>query len=203
MVRDPPRKSEQATCRAIQCRAKRGQLSRCREPATCTEWRLRNGRRWQHRFRIHGPQRERIRRLLNAKSSSGGQLRRSRSSRDLMSASQQVTFKNTRQASLMTAEEKELRNWSLDSDCIGNRSFVSKWRVLDGYSGYKICMVSHFANPDFGNFQWVGVRQVDLPGVNLHTCGLRYLSIHSWISEIDLLLLTQASNMLWPQICET
>lgn len=45
MVRDPPRKSEQATHWAVCRRARRAQLRRPREPRACTEQRLRDGRR--------------------------------------------------------------------------------------------------------------------------------------------------------------
>ena len=45
MVRDPPRKSEQATHWAVCRRARRAQLRRPREPRACTEHRLGNGRR--------------------------------------------------------------------------------------------------------------------------------------------------------------
>jgi hypothetical protein len=72
VVRDPPRKSEQATHWAVRLRRARRARCRSRESTACTEWRLRNDRR-RHRFRIHGPQRER-QRLLGV-SGSGGQYR--------------------------------------------------------------------------------------------------------------------------------
>ena len=45
MVRDPPRKSEQATHWAVCSRVRRAQRRRVREPTACTERRFRNGRR--------------------------------------------------------------------------------------------------------------------------------------------------------------
>lgn len=84
MVRDPPRKSEQATCRAVQCRrAQRDQL-RCQccrrgrrrlrpdrpfPTQQRSEQRCRAGRERQHRLWLHGPQpqRERQRRVLGAR----------------------------------------------------------------------------------------------------------------------------------------
>lgn len=70
MVRDPPRKSEQAS-RAV--RSRREQRAQCSQSGTaCTERRQRHGRRRRNCLRIHGPQRQRLRRVLTA-SGAGGQ----------------------------------------------------------------------------------------------------------------------------------
>jgi hypothetical protein len=65
VVRDPPRKSEQA-CRAV--RGSRRQRAQPRRPnkcgTACIERRQRNGRRQRHRLRISGTQRKRLRRIL-------------------------------------------------------------------------------------------------------------------------------------------
>jgi hypothetical protein len=65
VVRDPPRKPEQA-CRAVwgsrRQRAQRRRPNKC--GTACIERRQRNGRRQRHRLRIHGTQRKRLRRIL-------------------------------------------------------------------------------------------------------------------------------------------
>jgi hypothetical protein len=63
VVRDPPRKSEQA-CRVRCSWDRRAQPRRPSKCGPCIERRQRNGRRQRHRLWIHRTQRERLRRIL-------------------------------------------------------------------------------------------------------------------------------------------
>jgi hypothetical protein len=79
VVRDPPRKSEQACRAAVRCsrrqRAQRRRPSKC--GTACTERRQRNDRRERHRIRLPGTQRQRRQRVLGiAEPRLGGRYRK-------------------------------------------------------------------------------------------------------------------------------
>ncbi len=183
MVRDPPRKSAEASRRAVQCSwGQRAQRRRRRKPATCSEWRLRNGRRRQHCFRIHGPQRERIRRLLNAESSSSGYIKSS------------FIFQRLRMMSSWDEDRQEGtesgRMWQMIQikkcfriiDCMANGSLKCNWRLLSNFLTWKMWMENFSANSALGFLQRNGLGQVITEG--RETCGR--LSILSWIYSIRL-----------------
>jgi hypothetical protein len=78
VVRDPPRKSEQAS-RAVRCSwDRRAQPRRPSKCGPCIERRQRNGRGQRHRLWIPSTQRERFRRILGNAAPCPGGLERSR-----------------------------------------------------------------------------------------------------------------------------
>ena len=114
MVRDPPRKSEQATHWAVCSRARWAQRRRPRESTACTEWRCRNARR-HHCLWLPSPQRKRSRVLVAPSSvtmdeEGGGVTLLTKASRLLSSQ-----YLN-RSGSGKNEEETELRILSLASD---------------------------------------------------------------------------------------
>lgn len=112
MVRDPPRKSEQATHWAVCSRARRAQRRRLRESTACTECRIRNGRR-HHGLWISSPQRKRSRVL--GELGSDGPTQRGNDHQTGASIGQ----RDDRDWSGLPKydEETERRNFWLGSDC--------------------------------------------------------------------------------------
>jgi hypothetical protein len=128
VVRDPPRKSEQATHWAVRFLRARRARCRPRESTTCTERRLRNGRR-RHRLWIPGPQRERERVL--AESGSGGQHESKREGRRLQRACVWRDNHRKGKSSHRNEEETGSRTPSLWSDCNSRATVASsRWIVF-------------------------------------------------------------------------
>jgi hypothetical protein len=176
VVRDPSRKPEQATCRAVCSRGQRAQRNRG-ESTTCIERRLRDGRRWQHRIRIPSPQRQWFRRLL-AESSSGGQVRSGRWSRDLRIRLHTECDHRKSRRQQRNGEEMEERKSTSFSDCVKRGSIVGLLLVLYGFTGCKI----YLASSRFRNSQRDGVRWT-----TTDTSGLRHVSfLRCWIIGLDL-----------------
>jgi hypothetical protein len=166
VVRDPPRKSEQATRWAVQCnRDRRAQRRRPREPTTCTERRLRNGRRW-YRLRIHGPQRERQRRVLGGRveSRSRGRKRQSRSASEW-----RINHCKGREW------RHELERSEGSEDCMKGLSVATIRRTTFGVRRSKIWAHDYSAGPS-EDLDCEGVR---IGWVGQGTCGQRYLLLSS------------------------
>lgn len=193
MVRDPPRKSEQATYRAVCSRGRRAQRRR-REPATCTEWRLRNGRRWPLRLRVHGPQRKRRRRILEpVPTSRGSPSRSSRLSRYL-----RETFLDQRDCrasvrSLELVKELETKARLTCSNCTKGESITIKWQVMYGLQGCKIWTNIDFV-VSFGMLRWDNRAIMDTPGQQYSSIlfwwmvGLDWVFAHASLTTLTVLL---------------
>ena len=177
MVRDPPRKSAEATYRAICSRGQRAQRRR-REPTACTERRFRNGRRWRYSVWIFGSQRQRLRRLL-AESSSGGQTGSSKSLMDLQTLEVQHNHRKVNRIQ-KSRGVTGVKSWFQCSDCKKGGSIASHWRIIYGwYSRCKICMNFYLAVSSTRN-----LRLVNTTGMG--SSGLRHLFILlGWITGLD------------------
>ena len=126
MVRDPPRKSEQATHWAVRfIRVRRAR--RPRESTACTERRLRDGRR-RHRLWIHGPQRERERVLVD--SGSGSQYEAKRTRTRLQKAFVRHNDYRKGRRSRKNEEETGLLIPSLWSDCNKRTTVAHSRRIM-------------------------------------------------------------------------
>lgn len=127
MVRDPPRKSEQ-TFRAIRTWGHRVQ-SRRREPTACTERRCGYGRRRRHSVRIHGPQWQRLYRLL-AEASPVALTRICRSCR---SPPRTPSYRKDQQRNARlcaTVKMWEVLESFIFSNCGDGAPFASTWRKI-------------------------------------------------------------------------
>lgn len=126
VVRDPPRKSEQATHWAVRfIRVRRAR--RPRGSTACTEWRLRNGRR-RHRLWIHGPQRKRERVLVD--SGSDGQHGTRRIEQRLLRASVLHLDHWKGRRSRMNEEETGILIPLLWSDCHKRATVAYSRRIM-------------------------------------------------------------------------
>jgi hypothetical protein len=142
VVRDPPRKSEQATHWAVCSRVRRAQRRRLREPTACTERRFRNGRRL-HCLWLSSPQRKRSRVLVAPSSGDpkamegrgrrgrrGGGYDQRRASRKL---DDHQKTRNLRGDSPKNDEGMELSIFSLGSDCSKCASVAHNRSICFGF----------------------------------------------------------------------
>lgn len=191
MVRDPPRKSEQATHWAVRfIRVRRAR--RPRESTACTERRLRNGRR-RHRLWIHGPQRKWERVLVD--SGSGGQHGTRRVERRLHRAVVQHIDHRKGMRSRMNEEEMGLLIPLLWSDCHKCATVAQSRRIIFGVTRRGMDVHKSIAGSNPRILLRNGLR---LTGVGQHTHGQpQYLfdscsSLDCWSRSF--FLLTRASQ---------
>lgn len=198
MVRDPPRKSEQA-CRAVRCsRGQRGQPRRPSKCGTaCIERRQRNGRRQRHCLRIHSTQRKWQRRVLgNAEPCPGdrercqvrGIDRRRRRLPDFRHGKRSHTSNGGR------TEELQLRetwcNFGIDevgSDC------NPMWKRSQSLGNFELYMYGNMKRQILTtNGEWLIREEKECNG---WFGWIRYLFNSSgWITGVRYLLLTHGPN---------
>lgn len=181
MVRDPPRKSEQA-CRAVRCsRGQRAQRRRRSKFGACIERRQRNGRRRRHSLWIHGPQRKRLRRVLeNAVPSSGGREEYSLIENEVAGNEEERTRTEDHRKCMGERRKAEARPFS--SDCTTDEQLQGKTvpqKDLDMvmYEGAEQCTVQWVTLACKGHIFWIPTFHI----------------LYFWITGLDLL----SQNLQW------
>jgi hypothetical protein len=170
VVRDPPRKSEQA-CRAVRCsRCQRAQPRRPNKSGTaCIERRQRDGRRQRHRLRIHSAQRQRQRRVLGHAEPGPRQYESAR----LWSRSNRCIYEN---AQLMghgkTNEQRmQAKKWIRGIEGIGRDCMMEeRSRSRKHFDSYLYDNISR--RPGVNGGAWYGTVRLECNG---HNYWIRYL----------------------------
>jgi hypothetical protein len=189
VVRDPPRKSEQA-CRVQSSWGRRAQPRRpSKSGAACIERRQRNGRGQRYCLRIHGTQRQRVRRVLGEAAPSPGARRRSvcqigRARRRSISSQNNGlhgrSLTSYRKTDKRRVLEKEWMVWiggtRLDCKFKGRSQYLGD--LVSYLSGNIVCTIGR----DDG--AWNKLFQLGRTG---HNSWLRYLFYSSrWINVLDI-----------------
>lgn len=169
MVRDPPRKSEQA-CRAVRCsRCQRAQPRRPNKSGTaCIERRQRNGRRQRHRLRIHSAQRQRQRRILGHAEPGPAQDRLAR----LRSRSNRCVCENARLMGHGKTNERrvQVERWDQGIEKIGRECMEEPSQSRKDFDSYLYGNISRKSGVNDG--AWFGRGRLACNGLNFW---IRYL----------------------------